>query len=103
MVPNIVYLYYIMDLSKIKTELYRRLEDSDEKKEAAYQKKRDAINTNIPDDGLYNVNIYRNEIEKLKKQKIREIRKDLGNDEGFQYLVSELDNIKANKKKKRMN
>jgi len=100
MVPNIIYLYYIMDLPKLKTELFRRLEYSDETKEATYQKARDAINRKYPDDGWRIPQDYINDMANLKKAKIREIRKDLGNDEGFQNLVSELDNIKANKEKK---
>jgi disulfide oxidoreductase YuzD len=89
-----------MDLPKLKTELFRRLEYSDETKEATYQKARDAINRKYPDDGWRIPQDYINDMANLKKAKIREIRKDLGNDEGFQNLVSELDNIKANKEKK---
>jgi hypothetical protein len=100
MVPNIIYLYYTMDLTKLKAELFKRLEYSDETKEATYQKNKDVIKSEYPDEGWRIPKDYIDKMANLQKTKIQEIRKDLGNDEGFKYLVSELDNIKANKEKK---
>ena len=89
-----------MNLESLKAELFKRLEFSDKTKEEKYQSERDRINKMYPDEGLRIPQSYIKDMENLKNKKLREIRKDLNDDNGFNLLVSELDNVKANKEKK---
>lgn len=89
-----------MDLESLKAELFRRLEFSDTEKEKTYQSERDTINKKFPDEGWHIPQAYIDAMKNLKNSKLREIRKDLNDDAGFNRLVSELENVKANKEKK---
>ena len=91
-----------MDLAYLKSELSKRLKYGDEKKEAEYQSKIKEINNNYPDEGWRIPESYRNEISELKNNKLREIRKYLNDDDGFNRLKNKLENVEADKETKEL-
>jgi hypothetical protein len=60
-----------MDLASLKTELFKRLEYSDEEKEKQYQLERAKINDSYPDEGWRIPEGYINAMENLKKKTTR--------------------------------
>lgn len=89
-----------MDLADLKAELFRRLEYSDPNKELEYQKKRKQVNDKYPDEGWRIPQSYIKEMENLKNNKLREIREQLNDDDGFKLLVDQLPIVEFNKDKK---
>ena len=100
MLPNIIYLYYIMDLESIKEEVNRRINHSDKEKEDEYANEEKKTRDRYPQEGWHIPESYKNEMANLYEAKILEIRKDLNDDSGFVYLVSNLEDIKKIKARK---
>ena len=89
-----------MDLESIKVEVNRRINHSDKSKEIEYANARKEINDRYTDEGWRIPESYKNEMANLYEAKILEIRKDLNDDSGFVYLVSNLEDIKKIKARK---
>jgi len=95
-----------MDLENLKSELKKRLEysDSDRDRENEYQKNKLKIEQSYISyvgDGTRRSDKEIEEYEKLKEDKIQDIRKNLNDDESFNNLANKLDEIKAYKEIKK--
>jgi len=89
-----------MDLEPIKLKLFQLSEYSDAEKETKYQSRVKRIDNAYPDEGWRIPDGYLRDMQRLNEAKLKEIKKDRNDDTIFQELVSELDNLKANKIKK---
>jgi hypothetical protein len=90
-----------MDLENLKSELKKRLNYIDHDKENKYQNnikiiEKKYISRSV--DGARRSDPENEEYEKLKHDKIQDIRKILNDDESFNNLANKLDEIKAYKK-----
>ena len=89
-----------MDLDEIKKKLYLRLEFSDSNDEETYQEQINEVRNKYPDEGWRIPEGYTNEITNINNNKLRKIRTNLNDDDGFNELYKELNNLKANKERK---
>lgn len=89
-----------MDLTPSTENLYTALEFTHPQQEKLYQKEREEVNKIFPDEGWRIPKAYTYEIEYLEYKKLQKIRSELINNEEFNDLLIELNNVKANITKK---
>ena len=89
-----------MDLPTLKKKLYERLNFKDTNQEQIYQEEREKINNSFPDEGWRIPQAYIDAMKSLKNNKLKTIRTELNDDEGFNVMLNELDNVKSNITKK---